>query len=107
MPSVRDQYAHKILCEYQDHAVPPTLPFPEPPHPLRRISDEPITIAIVGAGVAGLFTAMLLEKAIKNNGLNIRYEILEAERADGGHPLGGRLWTHHFSDSRNDYYVRL
>ena len=91
MPSVRDQYAHKILCEFQDHVVPPTLPFPEPPNPLRCISDEPITIGIIGAGVAGLFTMMLLEKAIKNNGLNIRYEILEAETANREHPFGGRL----------------
>ena len=91
MPSIRDQYAHKILCEFQDHAVPPTLPFPEPPNPLRCISDEPITIGIIGAGVAGLFTMMLLEKAIKNNGLNIRYEILEAETANREHPFGGRL----------------
>ncbi|KAH8096667.1 hypothetical protein BXZ70DRAFT_895787 [Cristinia sonorae] len=52
---------------------------------------------------------MTLEKinsSLKNANLPlIEYEILEAESADG-HPIGGRLWTHKFSNSKNDYYDR-
>ena len=102
MPSVRDEYAKKIL---DNHHLGMGILLPPPP--VVRSSGETITVGIIGAGVAGLFTAMLLKKAIKDHGLDIKYEILEAETVEGGHPFGGRLWTHRFSDSKNDYYVRL
>lgn len=103
MQPVHDKYAERILEEYHKHVGP--VPSSIPPVPTSV--GETITVGIIGAGVAGLFTAMLLEKAIKDHGLNIKYEILEAETIEGGHPVGGRLWTHRFSDSDNDYYVRL
>ena len=60
---------------------------------------HPVSVAIIGAGVAGLRTAMLLQQ------LDIPYKIFEAN--DGP---GGRLFTYRFpSDSqsppgKHDYY---
>ncbi|KAF2498089.1 hypothetical protein BU16DRAFT_559800 [Lophium mytilinum] len=64
-------------------------------------------VGIVGAGCAGLFTAMTLDfvnQHIKSEDLQITYDILEA--ADDSR-LGGRLYTHHFSKDTelpHDYY---
>jgi hypothetical protein len=59
-------------------------------------------VGIVGAGVAGLFSAMLLEWLdSKLPELNISYDILEAAKENR---LGGRLYTHHFSNEPHDYY---
>lgn len=53
-------------------------------------------VCIVGAGVAGLYIAMILEDLSIEN---LSYEILEAsDRA------GGRLKTHHFTSEQHDYY---
>lgn len=53
-------------------------------------------ICIVGAGVAGLFIAMILD-SLEIPGLE--YDLLEAsDRA------GGRMLTHHFSKEKHDYY---
>ncbi|RBR19258.1 hypothetical protein FVER53590_08318 [Fusarium verticillioides] len=65
-----------------------------------------ISVGIVGAGVAGLFAALLFDwlnghEELKGKGLKISYDILEAAGADR---LGGRLYTHHFSDEEHDYY---
>lgn len=66
-------------------------------------------VGIVGAGAAGLFTALALDwindtiERYKGAGkLKIEYEILEAASKDR---FGGRLFTHHFSkDGIHDYY---
>lgn len=65
-----------------------------------------IDVGIVGAGVAGLFTALLFDwlnqhPSLKDKGLKINYDILEAA---GAERLGGRLYTHHFTDEEHDYY---
>ncbi|SCN91547.1 related to L-amino-acid oxidase [Fusarium fujikuroi] len=65
-----------------------------------------ISVGIVGAGVAGLFAALLFDwlnghEELKGKGLKISYDILEAA---GAERLGGRLYTHHFSDEEHDYY---
>lgn len=65
-----------------------------------------IDVGIVGAGVAGLFTALLFDwlnehPDLKGKGLHINYDILEAA---GEERLGGRLYTHHFTDQEHDYY---
>ncbi|KAK6708353.1 hypothetical protein SNK04_009316 [Fusarium graminearum] len=65
-----------------------------------------IDVGIVGAGVSGLFTALLFDwlnhhPALKDKGLKINYDIMEAAGADR---LGGRLYTHHFTDEEHDYY---
>lgn len=62
-------------------------------------------VGIVGAGVSGLFTALLfdwLNEHPKLKGkLRIDYDITEA--ADEAR-LGGRLYTHRFSKEEHDYY---
>ncbi|KAM0558066.1 hypothetical protein ACHAPJ_005233 [Fusarium lateritium] len=65
-----------------------------------------IDVGIVGAGVAGLFAALLFDwlndhPNLKDKKLKIKYDILEAA---GAERLGGRLYTHHFSDEEHDYY---
>lgn len=44
-----------------------------------------ITVGIIGAGVTGLYSAILLQS------LDINYEIIEANNR-----TGGRIWTHYF-----------
>ncbi|KAF3105147.1 hypothetical protein TWF569_010210 [Orbilia oligospora] len=56
----------------------------------------PRKVCIVGAGVAGLYIAMILDDL---NIPNLTYEILEANSR-----VGGRAYTHHFSDKSHDYY---
>ncbi|KAF9781077.1 hypothetical protein IL306_014118 [Fusarium sp. DS 682] len=63
-----------------------------------------LEIGIVGAGVAGLFTAMVfdwLNEQCKAEGLKIEYDIMEAAKMNR---LGGRLYTHRFSEGEHDYY---
>lgn len=50
-------------------------------------------VGIIGAGMAGLYTAMILKS------LGISYEILEASGR-----IGGRVHTHRFSNDPGDYY---
>ncbi|ROV86981.1 hypothetical protein VSDG_10088 [Cytospora chrysosperma] len=60
-------------------------------------------VGIVGAGVAGLFTAPLFDWLIQEleGKLGIDYDIIEA--ADESR-LGERLFTHSFSGDEHDYY---
>ena len=68
-----------------------------------------LDIGIVGAGVAGLFSAMVFdwlnEHPELKGKLKINYDILEAA---GEERLGGRLYTHKFSEGdpakTHDYY---
>jgi protoporphyrinogen oxidase len=54
-------------------------------------------VAIVGAGVAGLFTAMILDYLTDNvTGFNVTYDIYEAHKDSSR--LRGRLYTFNFSD---------
>ena len=67
--------------------------------------DKDFKVGIVGAGCAGLFTAMIFDHLKDQYGLNVTYEILEAANEDR---LGGRLYTHYFKDVEkagdHDYY---
>jgi len=51
-------------------------------------------IGIIGAGVGGLYAAMMLQS------LRIPFEILECTGR-----AGGRFFTHYFSGAENDYFV--
>ncbi|KAI9741660.1 MAG: hypothetical protein M1834_000044 [Cirrosporium novae-zelandiae] len=62
-----------------------------PSHPL-----DHYRLCIVGAGVAGLYIAMILD-SLKIPGLS--YDILE-----GSDRVGGRLKSHYFSEKPHDYY---
>ncbi|KAG0695898.1 hypothetical protein DFH29DRAFT_1005025 [Suillus ampliporus] len=74
----------------------PLLCTEHPPEEGTRLDDSaPLNVkfCIVGAGVAGLYIAMVLKE------LGIPFDLVEAsDRA------GGRLYTHRFSEAPNDYY---
>ena len=53
-------------------------------------------VCIVGAGAAGLYIALILDD-LAIPGLS--YDILE-----GSDRVGGRMFTHYFSDKKHDYY---
>ena len=77
---------------------------PKVPDIVRDIKDESTSykVGIVGAGVAGLFTAMTIDylnEKVPN--LGFTYELLEAAPETR---FGGRLYTHKFSDAPHDYY---
>ena len=63
-------------------------------------------VGIVGAGVAGLFTAMIFDYLKDKYGVKVEYEILEASER-----VGGRLYTYTFPArkdqpdiEKHDYY---
>ena len=67
--------------------------------PIRQESCKEFTIGILGAGVAGLYTALMIDSLGPDSG--ITYQILEANER-----IGGRLYTHEFEGhTPNDYYV--
>jgi NADPH-dependent 2,4-dienoyl-CoA reductase/sulfur reductase-like enzyme len=80
---------------------PPEIEFPRPPP-----KDGPTKVCIIGAGAAGLFTAMLfdyLNSTLSKVGFNVDYDIFEA-----GKEVGGRLYTYPFTEiteqNPHDYY---
>lgn len=87
----------------------PDLPEFRPQKPL----PSEIKVCIVGAGAAGLFTAMALDwlrekcKSQGLEGLNISYDVYEANCEER---LGGRLYTYKFPPTKgyepgvHDYY---
>jgi hypothetical protein len=90
---------------------------PLPPAPMLKLGKGDAmlanpAVAIVGAGAAGLFTAMILDylnETCKDAGFNASYDIYEASvtTETGNTRIGGRLYTHNFpglSDARHNYY---
>ena len=63
-----------------------------------RAWAQNISIGIVGAGISGLYAALLLQ-SLEVEGIS--YEILEASNR-----TGGRILTHHFGPDPYDYFVR-
>jgi protoporphyrinogen oxidase len=60
---------------------------------------EKFNVGILGAGVAGLYIALMIDSLGPKSG--ITYEILEADTR-----CGGRLYTHKFAVyTPDDYYV--
>lgn len=59
----------------------------------KSISNKPFEVCIIGAGAAGLFTAMIFDYLNERFKINVKYEILECNSEDR---LGGRLFTHYF-----------
>lgn len=70
------------------------LPSANPTEGVFQPDDPELTVGIIGGGIAGMYTAHLLKF------LEIPYEILEANPKR----VGGRLYTHRFSDKPHDYY---
>ncbi|KAI0285581.1 hypothetical protein BC826DRAFT_1093616 [Russula brevipes] len=57
------------------------------------MTSSPLTVGIVGGGVAGLYAALLLQRA------GHLVHIFE-----GTDRLGGRVYTHYFGDEENQYF---
>lgn len=76
--SPREAYLRETLAgsHYPNFATTPTP------------SDVPFKVGIIGAGVGGLYTALLLDS------LGIDYDILEASDR-----VGGRIFTHRFNET--------
>ncbi|KAI1340966.1 hypothetical protein F5Y15DRAFT_414687 [Xylariaceae sp. FL0016] len=85
----------KLPTEIIDHDTPPDSLLP------RRAKNSPadavpqgFKVGIVGGGIAGLYTALILQD------LGLDYEILEANPDR----IGGRLYTHYFEKKEHQYY---
>lgn len=76
---------------------------PEPPQlrlPDAQLTDTSPRVCIVGAGAAGLFTALLFDYLNESvPGFNVQYDVFES-----GSAVGGRLYTYNFSGVAHDYY---
>ena len=64
--------------------------------------DDPFKVAIIGAGVAGLFTAMIFDHLNEKFKVNVDYEILECNTEKR---LGGRLFTHYFGEETDESHL--
>ena len=62
----------------------------------KKYPKPTLPVCIIGAGMAGLYTAMIFDS------LEIDYQIVDADTRDR---IGGRLFTHKFSDVPYDYFV--
>ncbi|KAM9973717.1 hypothetical protein ACTFIW_010840 [Dictyostelium discoideum] len=58
-----------------------------------KSSIKELSVGIIGAGICGLYSAMILQD------LGINYKILEISKER----IGGRIYSHRFSDQVNDY----
>jgi monoamine oxidase len=66
-------------------------------HGITEFGMPPRRVCIVGAGIAGLYIAMILDDLKIPN---LEYDILE-----GSDRIGGRIWTYRFGDDhKHDYY---
>ncbi|RDB23899.1 hypothetical protein Hypma_008897 [Hypsizygus marmoreus] len=87
----------EFINQYTDPTAPgPTIPIPPviPPPVRPPLTPElsALPVGILGAGVSGLYIALILES------LGIKYEILE-----GSGRTGGRLYTHNFPNKPGKY----
>lgn len=112
LPSIRDQYALAILAAYVQRVyasdtcgganhLPPLANLPTADR-----ADKGVKVAILGAGAAGLYTAMIINSF---NDPGLTCEILESNLGQKANPQrkgGGRLYTHQFNtQQKNDYFV--
>ncbi|KAG8726925.1 hypothetical protein FRC11_014209 [Ceratobasidium sp. 423] len=108
--SRRGPYARRVLERYHSQLRIPVDEIPEydtgekAPKPMGSSTSDvtKINIGIVGAGIAGLYTALILDWLNRDKPQFI-YDILEANPSR----VGGRLYTHHFKgkDAKEyDYY---
>ncbi|KAI0410483.1 FAD/NAD(P)-binding domain-containing protein [Xylaria grammica] len=83
----RPRWTHDKLPQDPNHAY-----YGDGKSTVGAFSTQPGKVCIVGAGIAGLYIAMILDK------LGITYDILEANSR-----VGGRVYTHKFSENPHDY----
>ena len=102
MSSSPNVYAYRgrhLLSQY--HARHTDIPDHKLSDLRKALHNNPPTpslpVCIIGLGVAGLYTAMIFES------LKISYQIVDA---DPHKRIGGRLYTHYFTNGGPyDYYV--
>ena len=101
VPNVYAYRGRHLLSQYHEqHKNVPQHKLSQMKGVLRNPSPSAdLPVCIIGAGTAGLYTAMILES------LGISYQIIDADTRDR---VGGRLFTFHFPNSGPyDYYVCL
>ena len=100
LPNVFAYRGRRLLSAYHDRHKD-TIPH----HDLSKLKlglkiplvSPDLPVCIIGAGTAGLYTAMILES------LGISYHIIDANTRER---VGGRLFTYHFPNGGPyDYYV--
>jgi len=105
---VHAHYGRHLIQRYHERQKSKLLPnlyldclasglIPESFVTLSAPGGDIVPVGILGAGVGGLYTALILDS------LGIQYEILE-----GSGRTGGRLFTHKFpTGGRYDYFVSI
>ena len=101
LPNVYAYRGRQLLSAYHDRNKDTVPPYKLPDMTSHLKNQKPssdLPICIIGAGAAGLYTAMILES------LGISYQIIDASTQDR---VGGRIFTYNFPNSDTyDYYVR-
>ena len=88
---------HKKLPELTPLLNNPPIPY-NPPDSAEPPTPPKLPVCIIGAGMAGLYTAMIFES------LGISYHIIDADTRER---VSGRMFTHYFPNGGPyDYYVR-
>ena len=81
------------------------MPIKDTPYQPSADAGVPLKVGIVGAGCAGLFTALIFDHLKEKCGLDVDYEILESNPEER---LGGRLYSYRFENVKekgdHDYY---
>ncbi|EKM59015.1 uncharacterized protein PHACADRAFT_136177 [Phanerochaete carnosa HHB-10118-sp] len=83
----------QAMRDFIERYVRPGEDYPQPPPPSvppPRVANLPV--AVIGAGVSGLYIGMMLKS------LGIKFEIFE-----GSSRVGGRLYTHKFPKNQGKY----
>lgn len=100
IPNIYAYRGRHLLSKYHDRnpRVPDDLELHQLTPHLRIVIPQPtLPVCIIGAGMAGLYTAMIFES------LDIPYQIVEANTPAR---IGGRVFTYHFPyGGPYDYYV--
>jgi hypothetical protein len=104
MPPIREQYAQSILAAHHEviggHIPPLTT--------TKRPDKQVVKIGVIGAGAAGLYIGLMLDylkaKSVAEGfDFHYDYDLLEANASETH--VGGRIYTHRFSEEKDDYYV--
>jgi len=92
---IRENITHELCAFYESTGTKPSVVHTDTDHSPALDQSVPLGVkfCIIGAGVAGLYTAMILKE------LGIQFDLLEASDR-----VGGRMYTHRFSKKPNDYY---
>ena len=97
MNSRRSSCCISLLNQYEEYLD--SIAFagvtPETTVQRRKNGLEPFRIAVIGGGMAGLYSAMLLQKYIPD----AKVKVLEADNR-----VGGRVYTYNFSDEPYQYF---